>query len=91
MNKECSFICLNEGSLKRCGGIGDILAGLVSTFAFWDIVYGPILACLVCRDASQKGFKKYGRGLTAPNVLDEVAGSFEEVEKRIKKQYKPNL
>jgi NAD(P)H-hydrate repair Nnr-like enzyme with NAD(P)H-hydrate dehydratase domain len=53
LNKNCSFICTNEGSSKRCGGIGDILAGLVGTFASWDFVYGPILACLVCRNAAK--------------------------------------
>lgn len=58
LNKECSFVCTNEGSLKRCGGIGDILAGLVCTFAFWDLVYGPILACLVCRYAARAAFVK---------------------------------
>jgi len=29
------FVC-NEGSAKRCGGIGDILAGTIGTFVQFD-------------------------------------------------------
>ena len=27
--------CNHEGSLKRCGGIGDLLTGAVATFSYW--------------------------------------------------------
>jgi NAD(P)H-hydrate repair Nnr-like enzyme with NAD(P)H-hydrate dehydratase domain len=32
-----SFIINTEGGLKRCGGIGDILAGAISTCAHWNM------------------------------------------------------
>lgn len=27
--------CNHEGSLKRCGGIGDLLTGAIATFSYW--------------------------------------------------------
>jgi ATP-dependent NAD(P)H-hydrate dehydratase len=33
--KQAMFVC-NEGSSKRCGGIGDILAGTIGTFVQFD-------------------------------------------------------
>lgn len=32
-----SFIVGTEGGPKRCGGIGDILVGVLGTCAFWDM------------------------------------------------------
>jgi len=29
----------NNGGLKRCGGQGDILAGLIATFIAWGSAY----------------------------------------------------
>ncbi len=58
------FVVNQEGSLKRCGGIGDILAGTTGVYSYWankfgneidsknKIIYGCILASLVTRIAS---------------------------------------
>lgn len=34
-NGEIAYIVNNRGSLKRCGGIGDILAGLACLYSVW--------------------------------------------------------
>lgn len=33
------LICSEEGSLRRCGGQGDVLAGCLGTFAYWSHLY----------------------------------------------------
>jgi len=42
--------------LKRCGGIGDILAGALSVCLFWDDIYGPVLASRIVKIAAKRGF-----------------------------------
>lgn len=64
-----SFVVRTEGGMKRCGGIGDILAGVNSVFSLWDFDLGPVLASRVVRMATRKGFEKEGRGLTAPCII----------------------
>lgn len=32
-----SYIVKNKSSPKRCGGQGDLLAGLISTYSFWAL------------------------------------------------------
>ncbi|XP_073989306.1 NAD(P)HX dehydratase [Rhodnius prolixus] len=34
-NRHKQLICSNKGSLRRCGGQGDVLSGIVATFAAW--------------------------------------------------------
>lgn len=36
MTPKSTYIICNEGSSKRCGGIGDILAGCVAACSVWD-------------------------------------------------------
>ena len=64
-----SFLINTEGGLKRCGGIGDILAGVASVYSLWDFELGPALASRVVRMATRRGFEKEGRGLTAPSII----------------------
>lgn len=52
------FVVWGEGSKKRCGGIGDILAGCMGTFAYWNYSYGPVLACRVTRIAAKMAFEE---------------------------------
>jgi ATP-dependent NAD(P)H-hydrate dehydratase len=34
----CTMLCEEEGGLKRCGGIGDVLAGTISAFMAWNAI-----------------------------------------------------
>jgi NAD(P)H-hydrate repair Nnr-like enzyme with NAD(P)H-hydrate dehydratase domain len=36
MSRETSYVVATEGGKKRCGGIGDILAGVTSACGLWD-------------------------------------------------------
>ena len=55
-----------KGGLKRCGGIGDVLAGSIATCAFWNLELGVVLGCHVTRLATRLSFEREGRCLTAP-------------------------
>lgn len=71
---ECLSVS-EPGSLKRCGGQGDILAGTISVFASWN--GGPQLAsiaaaCTVVRHAARLAWEKHHRSMIATDVLQEV-------------------
>ena len=34
-NGQTTVLCANEGSVRRCGGQGDLLSGSMGTFAYW--------------------------------------------------------
>jgi len=36
LSRERSFVISTEGGKKRCGGVGDILAGVTSACGLWD-------------------------------------------------------
>ena len=56
MSREKTFIVNTQGGNKRCGGIGDILAGALGVTALWDSHYGlPLASCLV-RNATKMAF-----------------------------------
>jgi len=75
-----------EGSPRRCGGQGDILAGAAAVFFTWAHKYsqdkgalslppGIIAgygASLITRNASKKAFGKHLRGMTTPDVIEEL-------------------
>jgi NAD(P)H-hydrate repair Nnr-like enzyme with NAD(P)H-hydrate dehydratase domain len=78
--------------LKRCGGQGDILAGLLIVYCYWaklkeldfssqneNLLLGAVLACFTLRKAGQKAFEKKFIGLTAPDIIDEIIQSFLEL------------
>jgi len=61
-----------EGGKKRCGGIGDIVAGVAAACAYWDFTFGPVMASKIVREATRAAFEKEGRGLTAPYIVKEL-------------------
>lgn len=80
LTKDKTFIVGIEGGNKRCGGIGDIVAGVASTCALWDMEYGLPLASSIVRLATNKAFEREGRGMTAPCVIENISGSVKEME-----------
>ena len=68
-----SFIVGTQGGLKRCGGVGDILAGVTAPAVFWNFEYGMPLASMIVRMANNQAWKKEGRGVTAPCVIRELS------------------
>lgn len=36
LGKNMAYLVQTEGGLKRCGGIGDVLAGSIAVCSLWD-------------------------------------------------------
>lgn len=74
----------NAGSKKRCGGIGDILAGCIGTFCQYrvrvdseDVLENKLLmsaaiSCMLVRQASLKAFTLRGHSLVSPDILNAL-------------------
>jgi len=73
ITKDKAFVVGLEGGNKRCGGIGDIVAGVGSVCAYWDQEYGLPLACCIVKEATRLAFEREGRGVTAPNVIEYLS------------------
>ena len=83
-----------EGSLKRSGGQGDVLAGILATFLSWSKsdtlkteirtnepprqVLSAIAASYITRRASAHAFFEHRRSMTAPDVINEIGKCIEE-------------
>jgi len=84
--------CTLNGSPKRPGGLGDILAGTLAVVLAWSRTRGqPIApachaACSIVRLACRAAFSKHRRGMVAPNVLDELPIVFERLCPAIAKE-----
>jgi NAD(P)H-hydrate repair Nnr-like enzyme with NAD(P)H-hydrate dehydratase domain len=78
-----------EGSLKRCGGIGDILSGITATFSLWThigdkdtlIGYKPTLiaayaASTLVKQCSHIAYLKYHRSLLATDIIEQIPITF---------------
>lgn len=80
------------GSKKRCGGIGDILAGTIAAYTQFPLrcesltenksLMAIALACLTVRKASARAFDNKKHSLVASDVLEclsqVVAGCYPE-------------
>ena len=77
--------CQEEGGLKRSGGLGDILAGCIGTLVAWNKLlqkqnvateaHLPLAcwtACCFTKRATHRAFDKHQRAMTAPDVLEEL-------------------
>jgi len=58
LGNDRSFIIRTPGGKKRCGGMGDLLAGVTSVCALWDFEYGPVLASRIVRMATRAAYEK---------------------------------
>ena len=72
LTKNNSFVLRSKGGDKRCGGLGDVLAGILAVYCVWSEDYGCVLAARVMRLATFKAYQKEGRGLTTPQVIAEL-------------------
>ncbi|CAG8455200.1 25048_t:CDS:2 [Dentiscutata erythropus] len=94
-NGNSVFLVDNKGGLKRCGGQGDILTGLISTFISWGVAYKkkddnsisptdiPMLAsfagCTLMRECSLVAFEKLGRSVQTSDMIPEIGPSFQRL------------
>lgn len=83
--KTTPLECAEPGAPRRPGGLGDFLAGSLSTFLGWSRLAGqdPARACqascTVVRRACSAAYAKKKRAMVAPDVLEEVAAAFDEL------------
>jgi len=82
--------CSVEGGLRRCGGIGDVLAGTVGTFSAWanfpqnqlsnnelpSMMIAAYGGCALTRDATNECFKVRGRSMVAHDIVPFLGPSF---------------
>lgn len=83
---EC---CSVQGTPRRSGGYGDVLAGTLGTLLAWSrnkVVEGDLpmvaagcAACELVRCSCRAAFARKARAMTAPDVLDEIGPVFEEL------------
>lgn len=83
------------GSLKRVGGQGDILAGIIAISAFWciqahkdtskrspmDVVPTVAAACAITREAARRTFDTLGRATLASDILPFIGEVIADIEK----------
>lgn len=56
LSSKKSFIVRTQGGEKRCGGLGDLLAGAMAVCCYWNFDYGPVLASRIVRMATRLGY-----------------------------------
>ena len=87
-NQNKRMICKEEGGMKRSGGIGDILSGIMGTFVAWhfilqkndnDFILSCWSACCLTKRATKQAFEKKKRSMTAPDILNEIGDVFDDM------------
>ncbi|XP_068124143.1 ATP-dependent (S)-NAD(P)H-hydrate dehydratase isoform X1 [Hyperolius riggenbachi] len=86
------FVCSHEGSNRRCGGQGDLLAGSLGVLVHWSFIAGPekmnghnpfmvaaFGACSLTRQCNHQAFQKYGRAMTTGDMISEVGTAFNKL------------
>ncbi|XP_069626368.1 ATP-dependent (S)-NAD(P)H-hydrate dehydratase isoform X1 [Haliaeetus albicilla] len=89
---EKVLVCSHEGSSRRCGGQGDLLSGSLGVLAHWAFLAGaektngqnPFLvaafgACSLTRQSNHQAFQKFGRSMTASDMVSEVGTAFNKL------------
>lgn len=80
-NIEPTLTCTEPGGLKRCGGIGDVLAGVMSTmFVSGDVTteHQAWMACCITRHATNRAFQQHGRAMCASDIIKELGPTLQE-------------
>jgi len=90
-NGKIVYIVYNLGSLKRSGGIGDILGGFINSYCgIWakkckieknklkqeDLIECVVLGCYFCRKYSKLAYDKKLYSLTAPDIINFIDGNY---------------
>ncbi|EEB16310.1 conserved hypothetical protein [Pediculus humanus corporis] len=86
---DVTITCETFGSNRRCGGQGDILSGCIATFVAWFELFKsnntfiiPLSsvscygACAVTKTCSKLAFQKFGRSMTASDMIGCIHQSF---------------
>ncbi|KAF8358387.1 hypothetical protein PRIPAC_93382, partial [Pristionchus pacificus] len=85
-----------EGSARRPGGIGDILSGVIAVFLLWstrsDVPLHTVAeaASFFVREAARRAHEQIGRGMTASDVVAQVAPLMKTIDKPYEGVYDAN-
>lgn len=85
--------CSEEGGLKRAGGIGDCLAGVIGTMVAWqsilhddddddnsvDLPLACWTACCIVKRATKRAFDAKRRAMSATDILDLLGATMEDM------------
>ena len=88
-NGSLTTLCSTIGSPRRCGGQGDVLAGVIAVYLHWATLNGNEVnedkqkqkqkieavkeACSFVRNISLETFKKHGRSMLTSDMLQQMA------------------
>lgn len=79
-----SYYVAMEGSLKRCGGQGDVFSGILGTFTKYAsnlkevespserMILSVVCASIATRCSAHKAFVHKKIGLTTPDIIQEI-------------------
>ncbi len=79
-----SYYVAMEGSLKRCGGQGDVFGGILGTFTKYAsnlkeidslserMILSVLCASIATRCSAHKAFVQKTIGLTTPDIIEEI-------------------
>ncbi|CAD5123854.1 DgyrCDS12160 [Dimorphilus gyrociliatus] len=81
--------CSEKGSTRRCGGQGDLLSGSMALFLAWisasknnlplpATVLAAFGGCVLTRQCSLAGFKRFGRSMTTTDMISCIHECFEK-------------
>ncbi|KAM4700450.1 ATP-dependent (S)-NAD(P)H-hydrate dehydratase isoform 2-T3 [Discoglossus pictus] len=86
------LVCSHEGSSRRCGGQGDLLAGALGVLVHWAFLAGPekinsqnpflvaaFGACSLTRQCNHQAFHKSGRSMTTGDMISEIGTAFNKL------------
>lgn len=83
-------VCDEVGMPRRCGGQGDVLAGVIATFVGWQHAAngthasGPVAAaragCVLTKRAAARAFAKRRRATLTTDIIEELGAALEELE-----------
>lgn len=83
-----------SGSNRRCGGQGDITAGLAAVYAFWieeaiknserltiknPFAWAAYLAAITTRKCNEMAFKEFKNGMLASHMVDKIQSALSEL------------
>lgn len=85
--------CEEIGCMRRCGGQGDVLAGMAGLFSFWAsekeerlnsefglpaTIVAAYGACFLTKKCAEAAFAKCRRSMVAGDLVDAIASAFYE-------------
>ncbi|CAM9613594.1 unnamed protein product [Discosporangium mesarthrocarpum] len=86
-----TLVCGVPTGLKRCGGLGDVLAGTMGTMIGWTkqgfegeqteemIILAAWWACAVTKYASLRAYNRKGRSMSATDAVEELGAVMEDL------------